>query len=144
MHGHRIVEKARIQGLMEDKNNDIKLQNAKLLVKTRTLYLEQNFLNRLCSSGLAATQKEQALEQRFQAMFRKAQLKNMVDHQFEQIQELANELERTRNKIVPALPEVDMSGYNFSIRPLHSEIGREVLEANKMYFRSIGSIPSGL
>jgi hypothetical protein len=66
-----------------------------------------------------------------------------VDQQYDQIQELNKELERTRNKILPTLTEVDMLGYNFSIRPLHSEIGREVLEANKMYFKSIGSTHDG-
>ena len=51
MHSYRMVEKARIFGLMQDKNKAIKLQNAKLLNKIRTLYLEQNFLNNLCNSG---------------------------------------------------------------------------------------------
>lgn len=51
MHGFRVIEKNRVIGLLQSKVSDIKLQNAKLLVQTKILHLEQNFLSRLCNSG---------------------------------------------------------------------------------------------
>lgn len=60
-----------------------------------------------------------------------------VKEQHDQIIALTIELEKTRNRILPALQEAEMSGYDFPARPLHSEIGREVLDANEAYFESI-------
>jgi len=51
MQNHRVKDKNYVLDKIQEKCNNIKLQNAKLLVKTRLLHLEQKNLNCLCSSG---------------------------------------------------------------------------------------------
>jgi len=51
MQNFRIKDKNYVFDKIQEKCNNIKLQNAKLLIKARLLHLEQSFLNRLCSSS---------------------------------------------------------------------------------------------
>jgi hypothetical protein len=60
-----------------------------------------------------------------------------VKEQTEQIITLQSEYMKTRNRILPSLPEADMSGYDFPLRPLHSEIGREILDANAEFYATL-------
>lgn len=60
-----------------------------------------------------------------------------VKEQTEQIIALQLEYMKARNRILPSLPEADMSGYDFPLRPLHSEIGREILDANQEFYATL-------
>ncbi|CAK9866751.1 unnamed protein product [Sphagnum jensenii] len=139
LQDHRMEDKDFIYGQITVKIEEIKQQNAKLLTQAQQLHLEHDFQNRLCSTGLAAQQKEAALDQRFQALYVMRQLKETVKEQRDQIQALQLEYMNTRGRILPSLQQATTTSYDFPLRALHSEIGREILKANKTYYQSIAT-----
>jgi hypothetical protein len=60
-----------------------------------------------------------------------------VKEQRDQIQALQLEYMNTRGRILPSLQQATTNSYDFPLRALHSEIGREILKANKTYYQSI-------
>nr|XP_024380049.1 cilia- and flagella-associated protein 43-like isoform X1 [Physcomitrium patens] len=142
MHSHRVRERDSALTLVQGKKGEMQGQNAKMLVKTKALHVEEHFLARLCSSRLAAEQKLHALDQRFQALYLKRQLHNRACAQAKKLEELGEEFVKMQNRIIPRLPNANMSNYNYPSRSPHFQQGRAVLEARKAYFLSLGSRPS--
>jgi hypothetical protein len=62
-----------------------------------------------------------------------------VKEQCDQIQALQLEYMNTRGRILPSLQQATTTSYDFPLRALHSEIGREILKANKTYYQSIAA-----
>lgn len=55
MHSHRVRERDSALTLVQGKKGEMQGQNAKMLVKTKALHVEEHFLARLCSSRRTST-----------------------------------------------------------------------------------------